>query len=176
MIMADVLKILFIILGLMITTVGYWLFFEAMTPRLVERAQTLYAGRPFRVFFLGALCGVPATILCVILMNGGAVGRLLGISGIFALVLTGLLGSAGLARHVGTQLRSPSDASQPWKRVLRGGSVLTVTFVLPGLGWFVLMPYALLSGLGAAILAVRAYRTAPVLEGAAVPPAEMVQS
>ncbi len=48
MIMADVLKILLIILGLLVTTVCYWLVFQALCTRIVERAQVLYATRPWR--------------------------------------------------------------------------------------------------------------------------------
>ena len=46
---------------------------------------------------------------------------------------------------------SPTDASQPWRRVLRGGTVLTLTFLLPFVGWFLILPWTLISGFGAAI-------------------------
>jgi hypothetical protein len=36
--------------------------------------------------------------------------------------------------------------------VLRGGIVLALTFVMPALGWFVVMPLAYLSGFGAFVL------------------------
>ena len=44
------------------------------------------------------------------------------------LVLSGLVGSAGLAAQIGTGLASPADQTQSWRRVLRGGIVLGLTF------------------------------------------------
>src|SRR6266699_2605185 len=52
MIMADVLKIVFIILGILIIYVSYWLLAQALFPRLVENASRQY-GRPVRLTLIG---------------------------------------------------------------------------------------------------------------------------
>ena len=54
----------------------------------------------------------------------------------------------------------------PWRRLLRGGMVLGLAFVMPFLGWFVLLPWSLASGLGALVLSRRAM--APVRRQAAI--------
>lgn len=46
----------------------------------------------------------------------------------------------------------------PW--VLRGGIVLVPTLLVPLLGWFLLLPWTLVSGFGAALLAWRSRRVA----------------
>jgi hypothetical protein len=63
-----------------------------------------------------------------------------------------LVGSAGLADKIGAGLASPVDQAQPWRRVLRGGAVLALLFVVPLLGWFAMFPLTLASGLGALLL------------------------
>ena len=67
------------------------------------------------------------------------------------LVLSGLAGSSGLAAQIGAGLASPADQSQSWRRVLRGGIVLGLTFILPIAGWFLILPISLIMGCGAAL-------------------------
>ncbi len=74
------------------------------------------------------------------------------------------MGSAGLGDRIGVGLPSAGDATQPWRRLLRGGTVLSLTFLLPIVGWVGVLPWTLVSGVGAAVLAMRAHgpRTAAV--------------
>ncbi len=161
MIMADVFQILFIILGLLITIVCYWLFFEAFTPRLVSRARHEYEQHPVKLLFRGLLWGVPTLLLGIALVSAQPPpAKIAGFAILLSLVLLGLLGSAGLSRHIGQRLSSPIDTEQPWRRVLRGGTVLSITFVLPFLGWFMILPLTLVSGVGAAVTALRRGGTA----------------
>jgi hypothetical protein len=67
----------------------------------------------------------------------------------------GLAGSAGLAKRVGMGLPAPTDDAQPWRRVLRGGIVLTLTFLLPFIGWLGLTIWAVVTGFAAWVFAVR---------------------
>jgi hypothetical protein len=66
--------------------------------------------------------------------------------------LLALVGSAGLADKIGAGLPMPDDGARPWRRVLRGGAVLGLLFVIPGLGWFGVLPLVLASGLGTFVL------------------------
>jgi hypothetical protein len=72
--------------------------------------------------------------------------------------MLGMIGSAGLTLRIGAGLPSPLDEQQPWRRVLRGGILLSLTFLLPVVGWFVLPIWALVSGFGAFILSVQELR------------------
>ncbi len=164
MIMADVLKIFLIIVGLLIAFVCYWLLFEALAPEHVKRSQVAYRERPWKVLLSGLGAGIPLTLLGLAMANAGAAPvKLVGVVVLFAVVLVALLGSAGLARHIGLRLPTARDASEPWRPVLRGGIVLSVCFVLPGIGWFVLLPYALITGVGAAVMARRVPEVATIL-------------
>jgi hypothetical protein len=153
MIMADVFKILFLILGSLIITVCYWLLFEALFPGAVERARAQYESRPVRVTLAGLLIGAPLFVLGLAMANGAALVKLIGITLICSLIFLGLLGSTGLTRLIGTRLASAADSDFQWRRVLRGGTILSITFVLPVIGWFFVLPLTLASGVGSLVLA-----------------------
>jgi hypothetical protein len=155
MIMADVLKIFLIIVGVLTVYVTYWLVAQALFPAVVERARHQYA-KPVKITLIGLL----AALLPVIV--GGAISKLpnpimklLGVTLMVIPTLLGLVGSAGLALRIGAGLPSPADEQQPWRRVLRGGILLALTFLLPFVGWIVLSIWTLVSGFGAFLLSVK---------------------
>ena len=155
MIMADILKIFLLIVGLLTVYVSYWLIAQALFPHLVERARQHYE-KPVKI----TLIGLVAALLPVIL--GAAISKLpnpaLKITGVTLMVIPamlGLVGSAGLILRIGAGLPSPADEQQPWRRVLRGGILFALTFLLPVVGWFILPIWALVSGFGAFLLSMK---------------------
>jgi hypothetical protein len=165
MIMADVLKIFFLVLGAASTVIGYWLFFEACAGGMVTRCSRTYDTKPFKALFLGLLLGLPATFAGIaMLQNGGPVVKGVGAVVLMTLVFIGLLGSTGLARNVGNKLSINSAARSPWVGVLSGGIILCCVYLLPILGWFVMIPATLGSGIGAAFLSRKEKPQAPTAE------------
>ena len=155
MIMADILKIFLIIVGVLTVYVSYWLVAQALFPTVVERSRQHYA-KPVKITLIGlAIAALPV-------IGGAAISQLpnpaLKLTGVTLMVipaLLGLVGSAGLVSKIGAGLPSPLDEQQPWRRVLRGGILLALTFLLPVVGWFVFPIWALVSGLGAFFLSVK---------------------
>lgn len=163
MIMADVFKILFLILGMLVCTVSYWLLFSALFAPTVQRAQRVLAARPVRVTLSGVLLGLPAVLVAFLLAaNGAGPLKLLGVVGLMLLVGAGLFGSTGLVWLVGQGLGHPQSPVANGKLVLRGGAVVAATFVLPLLGWFLVLPLVLLAGVGTSIHLLREGRTRAV--------------
>lgn len=155
MIMADILKIFLLIIGLLTVYVSYWLVAQALFPNMVGRARQHY-GRPLKVTLVGLLAATPPLILgAVISKLPNPALKIAGVTLMLIPVMLGLLGSAGLVLRIGSGLPSPLDETQPWRRVLRGGILLALTFLLPVVGWVVLPVWALISGLGAFILGVK---------------------
>jgi hypothetical protein len=160
MILADLLQWFLFILGALLTLNANWLAAHALLPGMVARARAQYQGRPVLTTVVGGLITVPLVLTVIIaakqaphpVVQMGAVGLLL------LLGLLALIGSAGLAERVGLGLPAPVDGAQPWRRVLRGGIVLGLAFLMPFLGWFVVLPWTLISGVGAWALAGRAPR------------------
>jgi hypothetical protein len=153
--MADILKILLIILGILAIYVSYWLLAEALFPSLVERASRHY-GKPIKISVIGLASALAPVVLGLVLANvPNPLLKVLGISLVVVPAMLGLAGSAGLTLRIGVGLPSPVDEKQPWRRVLRGGVLLSCSFLLPIVGWIVLPLWVLVSGFGAFILSVR---------------------
>lgn len=161
MIMADVFKILFLILGMLICTVSYWLMFSALFAPAVNRAQQALAARPLRVLLMGALIGIPLVLLGLALAaNGAGPLKLLGVTLLILLTTAALFGSTGLVRMVGLGLGNPQTPRSNGSVVLRGGSVVAIACVFPLVGWFLLLPVVLIVGFGAMLQGLR--RQSPV--------------
>lgn len=156
--MADILKILLIILGILLVYVSYWLLAEALFPALVDRASREY-GRPVRVTLIGLACAIVPVVLGLVCLNlPNPLVKVVGWILVLMPSMLGLVGSAGLTQRIGAGLPSPVDEKQPWRRVLRGGILLACSFLLPVIGWIILPVWALVSGFGAFVLAVREQR------------------
>lgn len=161
MTMADVLKIFLLVVGAQLIVVCYWLLSEALFPSLVEKSRRQYAEHPVKITLVGVFVGIPIALLGVGIMNGlggHPLGNLIGGGIAVIAILVGLIGSTGLPKQIGLGLPSPNDDSQPWKRVLRGGFLLVMAFLLPFLGWFLVTGLTLVSGFGAAFRVWMAYR------------------
>ena len=62
MIMADILKILLIIVGILAVYVSYWLLAQALFPGLVERASRQYR-QPLRISLIGLAAALWPVVL-----------------------------------------------------------------------------------------------------------------
>jgi hypothetical protein len=103
------------------------------------------------------LVGLPITIMVVavtaILFNVlGPVGKIASLGVICLYMLQAHTGVAGLATAIGRRLAMPHDDQRPWRSTLRGGVVLELAYLLPFLGWFVILPASIIIGSGAATL------------------------
>jgi hypothetical protein len=172
--LADVFTFLFVILGFIIVFVGYWLMAAGLFPPFVERCADRLA-TPVKTTVVGLFTFVPAVALGLTISNKapGTAIKIVGLGLALLAALVALFGSAGLALRIGRGLKSERDAREPWRAVMRGGIVLGLTFVLPFLGTFVLMPFAFISGAGAFVLSCLGARR---LESVAAVPAAISPS
>jgi hypothetical protein len=150
MTIANVLQILLLILGLMLVFQAYWLFGTALFPRLVAQARDRYK-TPIRTTLIGLAVVVPAFLVGFVVMgkSSNPVIKIIGIVIGTMPLLLGLIGSVGLCQLIGLGLPAPGDQSQNWRRVWRGGWVLNFCYLLPLAGWFVILPWGIISGCGA---------------------------
>lgn len=165
MIVADVLTWFLIIAGTYLTLVCYWLASAALFPQVVEGCRQQYGRHPFVATLLGL--AIVAPLIFVGIAAGRAITHPLAANALKILFMSPLLlafmGSAGLALRIGEGLTDAGDEDtprlRPWRPVLRGGLVLAPTFLVPFFGWFVLLPWVLISGVGTAALALLARRS-----------------
>src|SRR5258706_15115017 len=124
MIMADILKILLIIVGILTIYVSYWLLAEALFPAMVERAGRQY-GRPVKITLVGLLGAVPLVVIGLVLANvPNPLFKVLGITLVVIPAMLGLAGSAGVTLRIGVGGPSPRGGREPPRRVFGGGRPL----------------------------------------------------
>jgi len=156
MTIANVLQIFLLILGIMLVFQAYWLAATALFPRTINNARDRYR-TPVKTTLVGLVIVVPAVLIGFGLLGElpnpliKAVGFLIGV----APLLFGAIGSAGLCQLIGHGLPAPTDQAQNWKRVWRGGWVLNFCYLLPFAGWFVILPWGIISGCGAFVLSLK---------------------
>ena len=151
MLMADTMAVFFVIVGMMLAFPGLWLLCLGLWPATVAEA----AERCRKGLRLSFLVGLPVTIVVVFstlkLVNSlGGLGKAAGIGLFCVFMLHAHIGVAGFATAIGRRLTSPVDQARQWRATLRGGVVLELTFLLPILGWFVILPASIVIGSGAA--------------------------
>ena len=172
---ADVYKILYLLLGFYAVFVSYWLLAAGLLPAFVQRASGNYGAHPVKTLLVGLLTFGPIQLLGWGLAQApNPAVKIVGTTILLLSLLLAVMGSAGLALRIGEGLKAEIDARSPWRRTLRGALVLGLSFNLPLLGWFVVLPATLVSGFGAFVLNRRARESEPAAEAqpiAAEPPA-----
>ena len=153
MLMADTMSIFFVILGMMLALPGLWLLCRGLWPEAVAAA----ADRCHRRLWSSFLAGLPITIMMIvvtaILFNVlGPIGKIAGLGVVCLYMLQAHTGVAGLATSIGRRLATPHEEQRAWRSTLRGGVVLELAYLLPILGWFVILPASIIIGSGAANL------------------------
>lgn len=165
--LADVFTFLFVILGFVIVYVAYWLATAGLFPSLTERCAERLARSPIKATLVGLAVWFPVLFIGSAI-SGKAPNAFLKICGVILMILSALValaGSSGLAARVGAGLPVTRDTQEPWRRVLRGGIILALTFVLPFIGWLV-MVWAFVAGFGAAVMGRPKPDALPVAEPA----------
>jgi hypothetical protein len=166
MIVADILMWFLLIAGAYIVINGYWMTTQGLFPQFVDNCRERIRRAPFKPLLLGLGAAVPGVLLGIAMMRAPSpVLKFAGATLLLVLVLVGLLGSAGLAAQVGVGLGAYPEDRPSWRRVWRGGLVLGLTFVLPLVGWLMILPGTLVIGIGATLQSLgrrTAMRDAPV--------------
>lgn len=149
MLMADTMAIFFTVLGVMLATPGLWLLCRGLWPDLVIDSATYCRSSLIKPFFIGlplAIFGVIAVAVLSKLPQPAAAITIIGF--ICLLLIYAHVGVAAIASVLGERLPSPADKDRPWNATVRGGIVLELSYLLPVIGWFIILPISLIVGAG----------------------------
>lgn len=164
MLMADTLAIFLSVVGFLVALPGLWLLCLGLWPEPVSHTTQDCRRGLLKPFLVGLPISLAAFFAVAIVSKelGGA-GGAVAIAIICLYALFASVGIAGLTTVIGERLPSPADRDRPWQATIRGSVVLELAFLLPVLGWFFILPAALIIGSGSAFRALikRFARRAP---------------
>lgn len=144
MLFSTVLVWLLVAIAFVVALPALWMFAQGYWPQRVQRQAGLISSGLLKPLLLGLLPLVVGALLMAFLSKlprAGALAVLLG----GLLITWGLMGSAGLALHVGRRLWPQLEA---WRQVKHGGLTLVCSALLPVVGWAVLLPLLAVLGWG----------------------------
>jgi hypothetical protein len=154
--MADVYAVFGTLLALGIIFPGMLVAWSLIFPGMVGRAGSRIELTPWRCLGLGVALAIPIGFTVAILLSialGPA--NFLGAAVIVISLAFSSLGASGMAGMMGQRLlpRSKESTSEA-ASFLRGAIVLELAAAFPVIGWFLVIPIAILTSLGAAAFAV----------------------
>lgn len=156
--MEDALRLTVIIILLNIGLVAYFLTGRLLFPRRIAKTRMVAEATPGRSFGVGlvnfAFFGAIAMVLLSVAdrVGNGVIKTIITLPALFFLVVLGIglsFGVCAMAELVGERL---APAQTAFRRTVWGTLVVSFGSSLPFVGWFILLPYVGLVGLGAFIL------------------------
>lgn len=160
---ATVWTIFFIHIGVVLVATSYYAFSAALAPRITQRARIRFGQRPWLPLLIGVGVSLPWVIVAILALQQPVAGvKFVGAVALSIWILLGLIGGAGIAQHIGRAPQSgDGSAASTWTDCIRGGLFITLTWVLPLVGWFAMLPLTLATGIGCLILGLFPMRNEP---------------
>lgn len=147
MLFADTMAIFFVIIGLLMAFPSLWLLCRALWTEQVMRSSEMVG---LKSFFIGIpITAVAVVIVIVVGKLPASFGQIGGVLAFSALFLYAQIGVSGLATHIGNRLPSLADKDKVWRPTLRGSIILALSWLLPLVGWFLIIPVSVIQGAGA---------------------------
>ncbi len=156
MLMADTMAIFFVFLGFLLAFPGLWLLCRGLWPQTVANAAATCRNGLLKPFFAGLPLTVAMLLAAVALGNLGPPGKIAAAAIACFYLMIANCGVAGLATMIGERLASPTKAvdQEAWRTTLRGGVAMELAYLLPILGWFLILPVSVTIGCGASLIAL----------------------
>ncbi len=152
--MADVAAVFGTLLALGIAFPGLLMAWWLLFPSAVGRAKQRFVRTPGRCFGLGLvvafLLAIPVTILFLI----PGPGQLMGFVALLMVLGVTAVGAAGIAATMGERLTQRTGNLTPLAAFVRGAVALELAAAFPFLGWFLIIPGAMIISLGATTFAL----------------------
>lgn len=153
--MANVLGVVWSVVGWILTQVGAMLLMGLLFPNPVRRAERRILERPGRSFATGLLFWVVSAFLTISLLQAKAApAQILGWLCAGPMLACSIFGGAALARLAGSRIREEAPDAPRLLCVLGGALCVTLAGLLPVIGWFVILPLSGFTAIGAGLWAL----------------------
>lgn len=152
MLLDDVFFYFLIGIGALLSLPALWLLMRARWGQRTAKLRRVAEGRVWLSFLAGLLPLIGVIVIDIVLVkrtktgDPGALAATVLFTGVA--MTWGLAGLAGLATLIGEKLPGTAAQDPAWKSTLRGGVILVCIFAMPFIGWFALLPLAIITGAG----------------------------
>ena len=153
--MDDISAIFFILLIISIAFPAMLAMWRLLFPNLIMRAQTRVEKTLSRTFWLGFVILIVVTIpITVLVAMPFGPAKFLGWILLSVSLALSSIGSAGIAAHLGEQMRQDGNNYTPLNAFVRGAVVLELAAFFTIIGWLFIWPIMLITAFGATGFAI----------------------
>jgi len=152
---ATVWMIVWLLIGAAVTIASSLLTARTLFPAFAGRCAAR-CGTPVRAFFLGLLTVAAAAVLVGISTKAGKIGQPVSLVVIGLVGLLALVGVSGQIVRMAARTAQDGESAHSWAASRRAATILTLSYILPVAGWVVILPLSLITGLGCALMSLRA--------------------
>ncbi|MBM3458621.1 MAG: hypothetical protein FJX77_08840 [Armatimonadetes bacterium] len=170
--MANVLTVVWFVIGWIISQVGAMVLFALLFPNRVALAQHQLTTRPRASVGIGFLFWAASAFLTVLLLQAGKAAplQLLGWLCSGPMLISSLLGGAAVARLAAERIRQEAPEASSFACLVGGALCLALAGLVPVLGWFGVLPLFGWASVGAGLTALWPRRRPRVTVQPAAPP------
>jgi hypothetical protein len=167
--MADVYTVTFTLIGILLSLPALLVAINLLMPDVTRRAQTRLEQTPGRSFVLGAPVTAAFTLWIAVISQLPGIGQATAVISAILFMGLGTIGGAGLARLLGERLRPLANPHSELTNLVRGAVVYELAALVPIVGWFLFIPLAGITAVGAAAFALVNWLPKPASQSANQP-------
>lgn len=162
--MANVLMVVWFLVGYIVTLSGALIWVTLMLPRPVSRARERIEDSPLRHFFLGLALWAITLVIAAACIGGGRHGgvQLLGWILIGPVLAGSMIGNAAVASILAQRMRALLVRDSPLLTLVGGATCTVLGALVPVVGWFVFTPVVGLIAIGAGTAGILTRGASPV--------------
>jgi hypothetical protein len=158
---ATVWMFVWLLIGATLTIGSSLLTARTMFPQFAGRCA-VRCSTPVRAFLLGLLAASITVAVVAFLVKMGKAGQPVAFVIGGSAVLLSIAGASGQVVRMAARTVHDGESPDSWPAARRAATVLTLSYVLPVAGWFVILPLSILTGLGCALMSLRAEKPGEV--------------
>ena len=141
-------------LSLWVLLIGSALLFESKA----RAARRIWENEAGRALWVGVILVVTLGLLAIVLLKAPGAFKLLGWIVLLSLLAVSLLGGSGLALLLGERTAAQAPHLSPLGALARGAGMMSLAWIFPVLGWFLVAPVSVIIGLGVGAKVLRPRR------------------
>ncbi len=161
--MADVYIVTLSLIGILLSAPALLVAINLLMPQVAERVEIRLEQTPGRSFWLGIpVTAAFALFIAVASQVPVGVVKAMAYTAVILFMGIGSIGGAGMARLLGKRIRPLANPNSELTNLVRGAVMYELAALVPIVGWFLFIPLASITLIGAAAFALVKWLPKPV--------------